>query len=559
MSNALRYSGKKVQLALAGVAAMMLGGCAETAQLTDPLSNSFKTATRVDTTPTASMAAPQAPNLDPSNFFAEAFKPFGDAPVAAPAQPVRPPRVAAIPAPSAAPFAVQSAPLAPPSIAAAPIPSASIPSSAPVSIARSAPGSVGGWTSAGGVPVVVAQGETAESIATRFGVPTATLLSLNGMANRGQVQPGTRLTIPVYHATGAATASVAPALAAPKAALAAPKAALAAETAKQTGSLQAQTNALQGQAKSAQAQVNTLQGQAASLQGQAKSAQDQAKSAQAQVKSAQAQTDAASKALKLAEAKKLSEAKAAQMKIIEVRAAELKAKELQKAEVAKLEAEKARAVKDAAAKQVAALKTPAAKAAAVKTAEAAAVVQADSFVPAKPANGKQQVAAVAPAPATLTPAAPAPAGKFQASAPAAATPAPAPADTTASVPESANPEFRWPARCRVIQGFGSGGNDGINIAVPEGTQVKAAEGGVVAYAGSELKGYGNLVLIRHPNGFVTAYANNGSINVKRGESVKRGQTIALSGQTGNVASPQLHFELRKGQKPVDPSSYLAGL
>src|SRR5208337_5430373 len=95
--------------------------------------------------------------------------------------------------------------------------------------------------------------------------------------------------------------------------------------------------------------------------------------------------------------------------------------------------------------------------------------------------------------------------------------------------DSANPEFRWPARGRVIQAFGAGGNDGINIAVPEGTQVKASEGGVVAYAGSELKGYGNLVLIRHPNGFVSAYANNGSLNVKRGDTVKRGQTIALSG------------------------------
>ena len=94
---------------------------------------------------------------------------------------------------------------------------------------------------------------------------------------------------------------------------------------------------------------------------------------------------------------------------------------------------------------------------------------------------------------------------------------------------------------------------------PKAPQVKAAEDGVVAYAGSELKGYGNLVLIRHPNGFVTAYANNGSLNVKRGDTVKRGQTIALSGQTGNVSSPQLHFELRKGTKPVDPSYYLAGL
>ena len=82
---------------------------------------------------------------------------------------------------------------------------------------------------------------------------------------------------------------------------------------------------------------------------------------------------------------------------------------------------------------------------------------------------------------------------------------------------------------------------------------------MVAYAGSELKGYGNLVLIRHPNGFVTAYAHNGDIAVKRGDQVTRGQTIAKSGQSGNVSSPQLHFELRKGSTPVDPTNYLAGL
>jgi murein DD-endopeptidase MepM/ murein hydrolase activator NlpD len=142
-------------------------------------------------------------------------------------------------------------------------------------------------------------------------------------------------------------------------------------------------------------------------------------------------------------------------------------------------------------------------------------------------------------------------------------PAPAPViePLKASVPvsEAANPEFRWPARGRIIQAFKPGGNDGINIAVPEGTSVKAAESGVVAYAGNELKGYGNLILIRHPNGFVSAYANTSDIEVKRGETVKRGQTIAKSGQSGNVASPQLHFELRKGTTPVDPTQYLAGV
>jgi murein DD-endopeptidase MepM/ murein hydrolase activator NlpD len=121
------------------------------------------------------------------------------------------------------------------------------------------------------------------------------------------------------------------------------------------------------------------------------------------------------------------------------------------------------------------------------------------------------------------------------------------------------PEFRWPARGRIIESFKAGGNDGINIAVPEGTSVRAAESGTVAYAGDGLKGYGNLVLIRHPNGFVTAYANNGELDVKAGDTVKRGQIIAKSGQSGNVNSPQLHFELRKGTTPVDPTSYLAGL
>ena len=121
--------------------------------------------------------------------------------------------------------------------------------------------------------------------------------------------------------------------------------------------------------------------------------------------------------------------------------------------------------------------------------------------------------------------------------------------------------FRWPVHGRVISGFGSRPNgtqnDGINIAVPEGTQVKAADDGVVAYAGNELKGYGNLVLVRHASGYVSAYANASELLVKRGDTIRRGQVIALSGQTGNVTSPQLHFEIRKGSTPVDPTKYLA--
>jgi murein DD-endopeptidase MepM/ murein hydrolase activator NlpD len=126
-----------------------------------------------------------------------------------------------------------------------------------------------------------------------------------------------------------------------------------------------------------------------------------------------------------------------------------------------------------------------------------------------------------------------------------------------------SPQFRWPVKGRVISGYGpkTNGqhNDGINLAVPEGTEVKAAEDGVVAYAGNELKGYGNLVLLRHSDGWMTAYAHNSQLMVKRGDQIKRGQNIARAGQTGGVASPQVHFEIRKGSTPVDPTQYLAGL
>ncbi|HEY5131450.1 MAG TPA: M23 family metallopeptidase, partial [Bradyrhizobium sp.] len=124
------------------------------------------------------------------------------------------------------------------------------------------------------------------------------------------------------------------------------------------------------------------------------------------------------------------------------------------------------------------------------------------------------------------------------------------------------PTFRWPVRGKVITSYGAKtngkANDGINLAVPEGTPVKAAEDGVVAYSGNELKGYGNLVLVRHSNGYVTAYAHASELLVKRGDPIKRGQIIAKSGQSGEVGSPQLHFEIRKGSAPVDPLQFLNG-
>ena len=123
--------------------------------------------------------------------------------------------------------------------------------------------------------------------------------------------------------------------------------------------------------------------------------------------------------------------------------------------------------------------------------------------------------------------------------------------------------FSWPAKGRIIAPFNHSGqgvkNDGINIALDMGTDIRAADAGVVAYAGSELKGYGNLVLLRHDNGWVSAYAHASRIMVKRGDRVERGQVIAKVGRSGGVSQPQLHFELRKGAKPVDPMPHLASL
>lgn len=121
-------------------------------------------------------------------------------------------------------------------------------------------------------------------------------------------------------------------------------------------------------------------------------------------------------------------------------------------------------------------------------------------------------------------------------------------------------KFVWPVNGSVVSNFGFVGkgrkNDGINIKASLGTNVKAADKGVVAYAGNELKGFGNLVLIKHDDGYITAYAHADKIYVKKGQKVLRGEKIATVGKTGSVNVPQLHFEVRAGKKAVNPRKYL---
>lgn len=193
--------------------------------------------------------------------------------------------------------------------------------------------------------------------------------------------------------------------------------------------------------------------------------------------------------------------------------------------------------------------------------------RADLLATKAPTQVASAAPMIAPAPAQQT--LPQAANALQA--PVAATPAPvvapqqaAPAQVAAvAAAPAAEPamsgsdKFRWPASGRVITDFATSKGTGINIEVPEGSAVKAAENGTVIYVGSGVEGYGNLVLIRHPNGYVSAYAHLQSMSVAKGAVVNRGDSIGAAGMTGSVTKPQLHFELRKGATPVDPVPLLA--
>lgn len=190
--------------------------------------------------------------------------------------------------------------------------------------------------------------------------------------------------------------------------------------------------------------------------------------------------------------------------------------------------------------------------------------QADSPPPPQP---QQQAAVQVPVPAEKPEIAKPEAGRPETASPAEsprakATPSPTPATAMAPLadPPAMKGGFAWPARGKLLARFGSLGkgqhNDGINIDVPRGAPVRAAADGVVAYAGNELRGFGSLLLIKHANGWTTAYAHCDELVVRRGDTVKRGQVVAKAGASGNVRAPQLHFELRKNSDAVDPLQHL---
>ena len=201
---------------------------------------------------------------------------------------------------------------------------------------------------------------------------------------------------------------------------------------------------------------------------------------------------------------------------------------------------------------VTALETPAASREALRRADPPPATAAPPAPATPPAAAARPATAAQPATAQpATAAAPRPVAQPVALRQAPPEPAPA---------QRAEKGFLWPVEGPVLARFGPregvGRNDGINIGAAAGAPVRAAGDGVVVYAGNELRGYGNLLLVRHAGGWTSAYAHNRKLLVDRGASVARGQVIAEVGRTGGVSEPQSHFELRKGADAVDPLKYL---
>jgi len=425
------------------------------------------------------------------------------------------------PAPAIRTGRIQSEALGAPG--AAPRPAATaIPAPTPAAAPATRVASTGapGWSAQGGTQITVSKNDSLNQMSTRFGVPASAILSANGLSNASQITPGRQIVIPVYNASGMNPAA-APMTARPARAVEEKR-----EDARQ---IEAKVPSKREDAKEA-------------------AKREEAKREEAKRAAAEKEADRKEALARDTAARKVAEEKSrkeASLKEASLKEADKK-KHVRPGQVAKADEKKPDPKADAKAKAEA--KAMEAKAEAKAAAKAEAT---QKLAEAKAAKEAAQKAAAAEKPEKV-------AAKEAPKPVAAAAPAkPEPAATGSVADATPSESFRWPAKGRVISGYGTSGNEGINIAVPEGTPVKAAEEGTVAYAGSDVKGYGKLVLVRHANGFVSAYAHNGEIDVKPGDKVKRGQTIAKSGASGNVTSPQLHFEIRKGGSPVDPMSQLA--
>jgi len=364
-------------------------------------------------------------------------------------------------------------------------------------------GEAAGWSRAGGTQVTVKQGETIYNLSRRFGVPANVIAKVNGISEGGTLQAGQKLVIPTYVYSA-------------KAPISAPD-----------------SNPKVADAKSSRGTKHDLPtdvplpsspGERVAVLPAAPKVRDGDAAAAAETPKADASTGK----------------KAAGAGSYTVASGDTLSKIARKTGVSATKIKDANGLQDGILRIGQTLKIPGG--AVVARADTPAGVDptiTGAAGPSKPAKATEIAGYTPPKPDKVI-------------AEAESDPAEAPDSTGIG-------RMRWPVKGRVVSAYGKGSgkpNDGIDIAVPEGTPVKAAENGVVIYAGDGLKEFGNTVLVRHEDGLVTVYGHNGDLKVTRGQKVKRGEQIATSGMSGSAKSPMLHFEVRKDSAPVDPSTYL---
>jgi murein DD-endopeptidase MepM/ murein hydrolase activator NlpD len=457
-------------------------------------------------------------------------------------QPLPAPVAAAKPAPVRAPFAAASddEPLrAPQPVAEASKPKPSkeavvasaAPSEPKMAVEATEPA---GWSRAGGPQVTVKEGETVYNLSRRFGVPAHVISQVNGLPNGGGLQAGQKVVIPTYVYSN-------------KAPVSAPDSnPNVADAKSSTGTkFDVPANKVPLPSKAPQEKVAVLPQSPKVNKAPAQAMADTAASNDTKqpakpVKAEVAKVEPVKTEKAKAEPVKTAAAKGAYT----VESGDTLSKIARKTGVSVTALKAANGMQDGILKIGQTLKVPAPGETVVAKASPAIDPVSTSAVPAAPKKVAQQeetVAAAAP---------PKNDGKVIEQA----------EKSDAAAPNSTGIDrMRWPVRGKVISGYSKGGGgekDGIDIAVPEGTPVKAAENGVVIYAGDGLKEFGNTVLVRHEDGLVTVYGHASELKVQRGQKVKRGDEIAVSGMSGNASAPKLHFEVRKNSAPVDPTGYL---
>jgi murein DD-endopeptidase MepM/ murein hydrolase activator NlpD len=367
-----------------------------------------------------------------------------------------------------------------------------------------------GWSTVNAPAVLMRQGETTATLATRFGVPEKEILKANGLKRGSDAEPGQRILIPTYGAAGsAAKASASQAAATLDVDKQKNKPVLPENREVAILPTQSQSREKGSAANGATAGKQPTTGEGNAPGTYTVKAGDSlnriAKANGVSVDQLRAENGLTSGAIRVGQALKLPKTHETAQKAAPATDTLTTASVSPKAETAKL----------------------------VGKAPKAEMAKADPAKPAEytPAVAKQSVNEVASK------------------------------DDGADAPKATGiSKYRWPVRGAVVAGYGANvegnRNDGINISVPEGTPIKAAENGVVIYSGSSLKELGNAVLVRHDDGTVTVYGNASELKVQRGQKIQRGQTLASSGMSGSATQPQVHFEVRKNATAVNPATFL---